>query len=549
MLVPEHLAGKKGRCKACQQMLTVPALPAANAPAAEQAKAEAPPPPVDVEAAAAALFADEPKPAEPVEVQTIDFNCPYCEEPIHLSAELAGKRAQCPECKHIIKVPELVKKDPKDWRKVEARGPSAAQAPDQPAPEGAWGSTTARTVGKQSLVEAGVIPTTVPPRTLWQKVRWPLLGIGLALVLSASGLIGYHWWQQRGAERGLQEALAFASSADANPTTQAALAMGAGEYYLHARKSDSAEKANKQFGQTLNTLRPASQGNERDALLTDLALAWIDLSGDKSDADKGLCLPWEKTHQFLQATLQAIHDTEARLQALRVVSQRLLERGQAARVLSLTNLIYSAGDAEAAADKAAALAVVGFEFLKADDRQSAEKAADAALQLYRKDKPPPLRAEVVALALVLEKKNVPPAAKEAKEKDDEHIGKVEALARQGDWDKARKQASVDEFDEVVQFRARLAVAAAAVDAKIADTTDIESAMKTAESGLSDKEELSWSMLRLTQLAVQTSVPRERVQALADKIGNTALRGRATGRLPRAAGILATSRRRVRRRQD
>jgi hypothetical protein len=536
MLVPENLAGKKGRCKACQQMLTVPALPSANASATEQVppaapttKPAAPPrPSADVDAEAAALFADEPKPVEPVEVKTIDLNCPFCDEPIQLPAELAGKRAPCPECKHIIKVPELVKKDPKDWRKVEARGPSGARLPDQPAPEGAWSSTATSAVGKQSLVEAGVIPVTTPPRTLWQKVRWPLLGAGLVLLLGVGGWQGYRWWGQRAAGRMLQEALAFASSPEAQPPTQAALSMAAGEYYLRTRTDRPAVNANNQFGKAFTTLRAASKGEERDALLADLALAQVELGGDKAEIDKDRAIPWEKTQQLLLASLREIHHAEARSQALRAVSQRLLERGQSARVLPLTHQVYAAGDAEQTADKAAALAVIGLEFLKANDRASAEKAADEALQLYPKDaKPPtPLRAEVVALALVLDKKNVPPAGEEAEDKGNEHIGKVEALARKGEWEAARKQAAKDELGEVVQFRARLAVAAAAVDAKLSDAEDIEAVLKTAEGKVGGKPELSWSMLRLIQLVLQTSVPAERVQTVADKIGSSALRGRA-----------------------
>src|SRR6185312_8728743 len=112
---------------------------------------------------------------EPVATENIDLNCPYCDEAIHFSVDLAGKKAPCPECKRIIKVPELVKKEPKDWRKADPRGPAGARPTDQPAPEGAWGSVAASAVGKQSLVEAGVIPQKKPPRTLWQKTRWPVL--------------------------------------------------------------------------------------------------------------------------------------------------------------------------------------------------------------------------------------------------------------------------------------------------------------------------------------------------------------------------------------
>src|SRR5262249_35464281 len=137
----------------------------------------------------------------------------------------------------------------------------------------------------------------------------------------------------------------------------------------------------------------------------------------------------------------------------------------------------------------------------------------------------PLRAEVVALALILEKQKLPAVGDNAEDKANEHIGKVEALARLRKWDEARKQASVNEFSETVQFRARLAIAAASVDDKVPTTEDIESAIKFAES-LNNREELSWSMLRLTRLALRTSLPEDRVQVLADNISSPALRGRA-----------------------
>jgi hypothetical protein len=543
MLVPENLAGKKGKCKACQQPITVPPLPTSNnsstpqtAPAPTEAQAAAP---VDVEAEAAALFSDEPaKVEEPAETQTIDFNCPQCDELIHLSADLAGKRAPCPECKRVIKVPELVKKEPKDWRKVEARGPTGAKLPDQPELEGAWSSRSVGSVGKQALEEAGVLPKVQRPRTLWQKIRLPILGVSVLLVVGLGVVVISNWWGRRAIERGVKDALVFADSPEANPNTKAALALAAGEYFLRNRtekpdprtgKSTSPAKlANSQFGTALTTLqRSESQGAERDALLADLALAEVELGGEKPDADQELRLTWDKTQQLLLAALRDIHDAEAKLSALRAVAQSLREHGQSARVLPLANQLFAAPDA----DKAATLALLGLDFLKAGDKDSANKAADAALQLFAKDaqakdaKVPPLRAEVVALALLLEKKDIPAAGDNDDDKGNELIGKAEALALQGKWDEARKEASKAE-DAGVQFRAQLALAAAAVDAKLPDTTDIEAAFKLAEDGLAKKSERAWTMLFLVQLALQTRLPEERVRALADQIGSTALRGRA-----------------------
>lgn len=540
MLVPEQFAGKKGKCKACQQPITVPTLTSSSSAAAEPSKPEAPrpaqpaaAPPADLEAEAAALFSDEPEPAEPVEVKLIDFPCPYCDEPIQLPIELGGKRAQCPECKHLIKVPEPVKKEPKDWRKVQTRGPSAARLPEQPALEGAWGSTAASRVGEKTLEEVGVLPKTEPPRTRWQRFRWPILGATFALVVGVAGLMGRHWWVHRAADRAVGEALTYASTSEATPLVQAAVAIGAGEYYRNDDRTvdghGPAARANNQLGRALTTLRSAPKSDERDAVLSDLALAMVELGGSQEEAFADLRLTWDEVQKRLVATLADIANGEARLQTLRRVARRLLERGQSARVLPLTNQVYPPSDAKKSADKAAALAEIGLVFLRADDKPSAEHAVQAALQLYPKDaksKAPPLRAEVVALAYVLEMKNAPAPGKAEDDKANEHIGKIAALARRGQWGEARKRASGQEFDAMVQFRAWLALAAAAVDVQAADTTDIEAAMKLAEGALRNKPELSWSLLRLTRLALAAGMPRERVQEFADKIGNPTVRGRA-----------------------
>jgi hypothetical protein len=497
-----------------------------------------PPPPVDVEAEAAALFADEPKTEEPVEVKNIDLNCPYCDEPIHFPVDLAGKREPCPECKRIIKVPELVKKEPKDWRKADQRGPAGARLPDQPALEGAWGTATAGKVGQETLKQVGLIPTVTPPRTFWQKVRWPATGVSAVLLLTGLSWGGYHWWVQQGIERAVKEAIAYAASPEAEkeagPIGQAALYLGAGDCYLHGvrGKADSpAINARDQFGAALTTLKKARSSDDRDAILTDLAVILVELGGKEHtpETDKGLRLPWDDTNKLLRASLTLIQNPEARREAVRVVSQRFLARGETQRVLPLVSQVYSTLDDE----KAAALCVVGLELFKAGNKDMANKAATDALGLYdekrdekkKKAKPPPLRAEVVALSLLLTGKS-PKLSKDAEKEDkaNERIGQVERLAREQQWDEARRK--ITGLDELGQFRALLALAAAAVDSKSADAgIDVENALQAAEK-LINKPDLSWSLLRLTELALAAGLSEDRVQTLADGIGNRALRGRA-----------------------
>ena len=525
--VKEQFAGKKGACPGCKKIVTIPnATPTASAPKPPPVPAQAEPPPVpaDIEEHAAALFADEPKPAEPAETKTIDFNCPFCDEPIQLAADLAGKRAPCPECKHIIKVPELVKKDPKDWRRVEARGPSGARLPDQPAPEGAWASTASRAVSGKALQEAGVIPKTERPRTTWQKIRWPVLGAAAVIILAGSGWYGYRWWAQRGADRALKEALDYAASAEAakevEPTGQAALSLGAGEYFLNGSR-DQAKLAREQYGKALNTLRSAPEGKERDALLLDLAVALAEMGGEGDDVTKDRRLPWPDTQKLLLATLTLVKDAEARQQAVRLVSRRLLARGQGGMVLPLVRQIYTAPDA----DRAAALSIAGLELLKSGDRPGAEKAADEAVKMYDGKPRPALRPQVIALAMVLQMKP-PPAGEDEDDKRNEHLGRVEGLARAEQWDQARQHAASNDYGDETQFQALVAVAAAAVDAKVPASDDTAAAIKFAEARLRDKGDLAWSMLRLTHIALRAGLPEERVQALADRIANRSLRGRA-----------------------
>ena len=74
----------------------------------------------------AAALADEQHQA-PQEVAEIEFTCAYCDTKVKVSAELAGKRAPCPECRRIVQVPLPEKREAKDWRKVDHRLPAGTR--------------------------------------------------------------------------------------------------------------------------------------------------------------------------------------------------------------------------------------------------------------------------------------------------------------------------------------------------------------------------------------------------------------------------------------
>src|SRR5436190_10506055 len=178
--VKEELAGKKAKCPACQQVLTIPTVARSSAPAPAKSMTES-----DLEAQALAALAEQSKSPSPgaASTKTIDFPCPFCDEKISLSADLAGKRAPCPECRRIIKVPLLEKSEPKDWRKVDVRNPLARDLKGEPAPEGAWGSAIGGgRVSRQALLEAGALPVIKEKWTLRQWTQRVTLGIALAFV-------------------------------------------------------------------------------------------------------------------------------------------------------------------------------------------------------------------------------------------------------------------------------------------------------------------------------------------------------------------------------
>src|SRR5260370_40122309 len=115
--VKEELAGKKAKCPACQQILTIPTVTRATASSPTKPTTES-----DLESLALAALAEKSKSAPTPEVastQKIEFLCPMCDEKISMTAGLAGKRAPRRECRRIIKVPLLQKTEPTDRRRVD----------------------------------------------------------------------------------------------------------------------------------------------------------------------------------------------------------------------------------------------------------------------------------------------------------------------------------------------------------------------------------------------------------------------------------------------
>jgi hypothetical protein len=482
--------------------------------------------PEDIEAEAAALFSDKAEEAAAAPV-TVDFNCPFCDTALHLPAELAGKKSPCPnpECRRIIKVPELTRADPKDWRKADIARPSLAKVDAGPAPEGAWGSTEARLASGQALVEAGVIQKRQKPRTVVQKLFWPVVSGTVVLLLAGGGWGWYSWWVHNREARALaaveKDAADDAFRQKAGVAGQAALYLGVGDYYLRTGKPGCAIQARDHYGKALAMLSQGSANNERDVVLAELALAVLELGGAGDDVQKELRIPWEATLKKVRETLSAMSNSEGRLDALRAACRRLLARGQAERVLPLAGQVFSSPEAE----KAEAVAAVGLEFLAAGDTDRAGKAAEQALAFFN-DKPPAVKPAVVALALALNKRP-PRAGKSNDEKADHFVGEVEGLARQGK-DASKKVAEQHKQHNLeTHFRALVGIAAAAVDAQNSEAgaREVEAALKFLNDEIRNRRELAWVLIRLVDLGKRAGLAEDRLRALAEANPDTALRGR------------------------
>ena len=337
LAVKEQMAGKKAACPACKKPLQIPA-PISN--------------PRDVEDFAANLLAEAAAPKaelKPTSTQTIDFTCPFCDAELHLSAELGGKREPCPECKNIIKVPQLVKEQAKDWRSVEKTGPSGAATKGQQELEGAWGSTTNKgKVSTETLEKAGAIVYEDDEETSrlgrWLKRLSIWGGIAGLIVLAV-------WGINRRKDNNLQKdslahALEIAGKAKGKDRLPAAwnaqIHRAAGEFSL--RKRDKVKQTLIYLKLARNPLFVRPEDKELpldfDLALTALILNQTGLAGTPEEVDDKLRLDWNDVHEELFKSLQKIRPTEAKVLALRAMADKLVAQKQGFQALVLARRLY-----------------------------------------------------------------------------------------------------------------------------------------------------------------------------------------------------------------
>ncbi len=520
--VKDHLAGKKATCPACKKVVQIPAPVAAPAPAE-----------IDAEAVAAAVLTEKPPAAQTetkrAETRTVDFNCLYCEAELHLSAELAGKQTPCPECRRIIKVPQLVKDEPIDWRKPGAGLPSGARREEQPAPDGAWGSTSAAAVSRQTLLDADLLPAERARATLRQWAFRGTAAAGLLLLLGVGGVLGWNYFFGGRGERALAQALAYTAGDAAKklgPEGVAAVHLAAGEF--RARSGAGAAEALKEYLKGLAALAPGGPKADREALLADLAVAVVDLGGTDDEAKTGKKLKWNAAADAARKVLQAMKVAEARHEALRAVGHKLAEKKQGSAALVVAAQLGAVprpdGEPAVANDVAEGYGIVGLELFRTGDKEGAAQAVEQARPLFvavaaaegEEPKPPPGAPSVVALCTALGVK--PPDA--ALGPEETAAGRAEGLALANNDRAAREEA---QRAGATRLRAYAGIAAATQSA-----ADVTAALDLAKGDASP-----WVVWRLVRLGARAGTAEADLLKAASAVRDPAARGQVQLEVVRA----------------
>ncbi len=536
--VKDELAGKKGKCPGCQKNVLIPAAttqrtanPAAT-PARTPEPAEPPlpplPPPPSVdgpersqeEIDAAAMDALFEKPAEDAPPDEITFDCPMCGEKMTVSAELAGKREQCRECRRIVKVPNLEEKKPKDWREMDRQAPPPPTG--EGTPEDQLGATTTTGVSQEGKEEFDLIPRREKPIPFGDRVLPYVLNslIGLLVLGLTWGALG--WWST-GYEQQLFATVTAAMEGEAGKKLGregvAALRIGMAEYHFRRKAADSAEKGRAQLEAALAGVSAGSGhgDKERDLVLIDLAHAVLDHAAEKADpaVERGEKLSLDEAQKILVGAFRSMSIPEAKQEAIRQIGRRLLAMGYPERALALASLSSSTP-----ADRAEAQAIVGLALFATDRKEMATQAVNLALEPFGGSDRPLVGVAVLVLAELTGRPAPEVRTGLLDEKNNGTVARAEVLARSGKLDEARAQAASVQHNDKVRLRSLIAIAA------VGEAPDIDAAVRQLEALRRDPNLSAWLPYRLVQIAAEARLSAERLRAIAGLVNDRDLRARA-----------------------
>lgn len=514
--VKDTLAGKAIKCPVCQGSVAVPltspekpgpagqpvaakkkpvpagkpgsgAAPSANSAlearnAFPMPAAKTPPPdlpPENVDELALEAFSDEPAPVEEAPT-TIDFNCPWCDEALHLPVEMGGKQSHCTneDCRRIIKVPMPKMPEKKDWRKMDRPGSAMLKINQPEQLANAWGSEETTHAHQAALVEAGAVAAPSQPGigvAGWLRRGFYLcclLAVGYFVVTSANRVRVEN--NQNEVVKRLDAMVDGVADPLLRAETHRTIALFALQDGLAIEFGSPAFMSQTHF-QGASSLIPKDAadkgaGINEQLFLAALAPSQIELGGDEDEAIRKLKIPWaELLQKDIKATLEKIKIPEVQVMAVREVVNRLLEKKLDSLAIGLTvSLSNDDPNGKRPAVFAQQIALL--------------YSLDQAEALKKLPKMPDLAAEELA-------------------EGPERVGYAEGCARKGKFDDAFKLAKIK---GPPQDRLETCVGVAAI--ALSDRKTKDQALRFIQEGMEivKAEKLSpWLRLQLVQLAAQT----------------------------------------------
>jgi predicted Zn finger-like uncharacterized protein len=517
----DELGGKRVTCKNCRKVFPVPAA-TPNVNGVVVAK-----PALDAEQLALAALSEAApeaakKPEAAVEQAKITVKCQHCDFENAFEARMAGKNAPCQneECRKIIKVPALVKADPKDWRNV-AQRPTLAKV-DHADLEGAWGNVQTQAVSREAIVQAEADRIEeVEPVSWGKRIVYALAAIGVLLIVFAGVSWGLRKYSEGKQDRAIQSALEYVNNDPKSKTPKLKKELAGLVYLLAGQYEFGRNNAKAARENLVNARRDLNQGAgnspERCAGLIEVAVGLAELAGAKPEVDAGTRLDWEKDklNSEVRSTLTMLPSSANQdFRDMRAYAFRRLARtmGKGERLSAIGALAANVPDDE----RSEIWAVVGLELLALGQREEAEKLANQSskgrkegasslIALWLAIGSPDASEEKKKNALKMAAAVAPiPASKDAVMSPLARIGYAEGWARQGNLTKAREYAWSGKPED--RLRAGAALAEVVLGVGGGEMADLEKCAQLLDGELKNKAVSGWLLMRLVELSLRANRP-------------------------------------------
>jgi DNA-directed RNA polymerase subunit M/transcription elongation factor TFIIS len=490
--VKDELAGKPVTCKSCSAPIRVPSRTvAASVPSPE------------VESLAVEALVESAADQANAPPDEFEFECPNCIETVKLDVKFAGKQAQCPNCKRVIRVPQLTDPKARNWRAADHR-PTLAKHVDDPHLAGAWGNTTTTSVvSRDALAEADALRNRrIKPGLISKTRKIVIVGLaGLAILIGVVLYLSHRTTKHR--DDFMQKAITLANETTSPSAVAAEVCRAAAEYKLRDVKPMYSD-ANRLLKEAHEKFTPADliapeKSLDRLLVLTEVVLTQAKLGGEKpqkSDNDK---LEWDKLQTDLRRTMSVLvlrPRGSPMPEGITMAYERLarsigLGGGKSPAILGLLgNNVFPNSE-----DRIEPMAGVALE-LAALGETGRAKAKELAAQASGFAGTAPPSSKLIALHIMLDLPlpQAPPPG-EGEPQANIRWGYAEGLARRGEIDRARSIARLPgRFED--RFAATVLVAAS-VDPAAANP-DLAACVDLLENELGKRDLPDWPLIRLAQ---------------------------------------------------